>query len=169
MLEDILRIKVLRENTAAAEVKRAQYRLDQAVQAVEDRRREKQEYQQWRIREEERLFGELLNRPVAVQEIDDYKLEVANLRGRDNVYEDAIHKAQKEVSDAQEGVVKAVKVHRQAIAAREKFAEQVAEWRKEVQRLRDYQEDLEMEEFTGISSDDEDDHESEDYHTESAR
>lgn len=148
MLEQLLTIKKFREQSATNELRRAQHRLEQAVRLVQSKRQELRDYHQWRLAKEDELFANLQQQPVAMREIDDFKATLALLRSNEMAKEEAIRQAQKGQQEAQAGLEQARQALTKATRAREKFDQQVAQWRQQVNALREYREEIEMEEFS---------------------
>ncbi len=148
MLHQLLKIKEIRENSALREVRKSEYRLEQAHEDVEKKTQEFEEYVEWRCKEEQRLYDNIINMEVKQSDLDKLKIKVAALREKDVELQQAISIAEKEVEDAREQLEEAREKHRQAMQAVEKFTEFTKvideEEAKEAARL----EDLEMEEFT---------------------
>ena len=151
MLKELLRVKKIREESAEREVLRCEDVLRQRKKDVEDRKRELAEYIDWRCKEEQRLYDNIMNTSVLQNDLDKLKQKVAIMREKDVKLEEAISEAEKQVVVAEEALEAAKEHHLQTKIAVEKFTEfckvQDEEAEKEALRL----EDLEMEEFTGKS------------------
>ena len=162
MLNDLLKVKNIREQSAEREVKRCEHELNLAHQEVErrkqevvQRQQELEEYIVWRSQEEQRLYDNIMNTSIQQHDLDRLKQKVAMLREKDASLEQAIADAEQRVVEAEQQVVEAEQIleaakqaHYKAKLAVEKFEEfckvQDEEAEKEAKRL----EDLEMEEFT---------------------
>ncbi len=148
MLHDLLKIKHIREQSAEREVRKCQSQLEKAQQEVKNRQTAFEEYVEWRVQEEKRLYDNIINAEIHQNDLDKLKQEVAILREKDVTLEQAIAEAEKEVEVAKLALLEAQQQHAKAMQAVEKFEEftkiQDEEAKKEAERL----EDLEMEEFT---------------------
>ncbi|WP_299732809.1 YscO family type III secretion system apparatus protein [uncultured Endozoicomonas sp.] len=151
MLKELLKVKKIREESAEREVRRCEDTLEQRKKEVADRKRELAEYIDWRCKEEQQLYDNIMNTSVVQNDLDKLKQKVAIMREKDVAMEEAISEAEKQVVSAEEALESAKEKHVQAKLAVEKFEEfckvQDEEAAKEALRL----EDLEMEEFTGKS------------------
>ncbi|WP_067520318.1 type III secretion system stalk subunit SctO [Endozoicomonas ascidiicola] len=151
MLKELLKVKKIREESAEREVHRCEDILEQRKKDVADRKRELTEYIDWRCKEEQQLYDNIMNTSVVQNDLDKLKQKVAIMREKDVAMEEAISEAEKQVVSAEEALESAKEKHVQAKLAVEKFEEfckvQDEEAAKEALRL----EDLEMEEFTGKS------------------
>ena len=148
MLHELLKVKRIREKSAHEEVQRRKYALEEAHRKVEEAETEFNDYIEWRGKEEQRLYDNIINTEVKQNDLDQLKQNVGLLREKDVLLEQAIGEAKKKVVDAEEALEQARDDHNKAIQAVEKFEEFTAaldeEAAKEAARL----EDLEMEEFT---------------------
>ena len=130
------------------EVRKSEYRLEQAHEEVKNKTTEFEEYVEWRCKEEQRLYDNIINMEVKQNDLDKLKIKVASLREKDVELQQAITVAEKQVEEAEEQLEQARENHRKAMQAVEKFEEFTKvldeEEAKEAARL----EDLEMEEFT---------------------
>ncbi|AMO57372.1 hypothetical protein GZ77_15675 [Endozoicomonas montiporae] len=148
MLHELLKVKEIREKSAHDEVQKRKYRLEEAHRAVEQAKEEFIEYVEWRGKEEQRLYDNIMNMEVKQNDLDQLKQTVGLLREKDVLLEQAIAEAKKKVVDAEQALEEAREEHVKAIQAVQKFEEFTSvldeEAAKEAVRL----EDLEMEEFT---------------------
>ena len=148
MLHELLKIKNIREKSAKDEVHRCRNHLEETRQEAERCEQELMEYLNWRGKEEQRLYDNIINTEVKQKELDGLKHKVALLREKDVLLEQAVGEAKQKIKEAEEKLDQAREVHMKAIQAVEKFEEltkvQDEEAKKEAERL----EELEMEEFT---------------------
>ena len=148
MLHELLKIKKIREQSAETEVRKCQNQLDVAKQEERDKQKAFEEYVQWRIQEEKRLYDNIINTEVHQNDLDKLKLKVAQLREKDVTLEQALVQAGQQVQEAEQALAEAKEAYNLAMQAVQKFEEftriQDEEAKKEAERL----EDLEMEEFT---------------------
>ncbi len=148
MLDELLRVKEIREKSASEEVARCKNHLAAAKQHQHDCEQELEDYIQWRCKEEQHLYDNIMNTQVRQHDLDFLKQKVAMLREKDAVLEQEIEEAKNKVLEAEDELEEAREAHRKALQAVDKFEEFKKvldeEALKEAQRL----EDLEMEEFT---------------------
>lgn len=148
MLHELLKVKRIREKSAHDEVQKCKYRLEETHREVRRKEDEFHEYVEWRCKEEQRLYDNIINMEVKQNDLDSLKKKIALLREKDVLLEQAISAARKKVTEAEAELEQAREAHARAIQAVEKFEAFTSaldeEAAKEAARL----EDLEMEEFT---------------------
>lgn len=153
VLEDLHRIKQLRENSADIAVRKQTVIVQHAVQQLEQTQQTLRDYQHWRPQREHALFADIQHQEVKLKQIDDHQAALGLLRERENQLADQVKQAEQALQTARNSLQQAQQQQILARKATAKFAEFVAVWRAEVKREQDYQEDLEMEEFSGQSAD----------------
>ena len=148
MLHELLKIKNIREQSAETEVRKCKNRVEEAKEEVKKKQQEFEEYVEWRGKEEQRLYDNIINAEVRQNDLDNLKKKIALLREKDVTLEQAVAEARKKVEQEELALEKAREEHAKAMQAVQKFEEftkvQDAEAKKEAERV----EDLEMEEFT---------------------
>lgn len=148
MLHDLLRIKKIREKSAHEEVKRCQYKVEQAVIDVQKKEKALEDYLVWRKAEEKRLYDEIMETQVKERELDLLKQRIILMRAKDSELQEAIQTANSHLTECKEQLEQAKQKHRNAMQTVEKFEEFTKvideEAAKEAARI----EELEMEEFT---------------------
>ncbi|MDP0588598.1 MAG: YscO family type III secretion system apparatus protein [Candidatus Endonucleobacter bathymodioli] len=147
MLHELLKIKKVRETSAHDALRKQQRLLEEALQMQKDKEQELADYIEWRCKEEQLLYDNILNTDVRQHDLDFLKKKVAVLREEDVALEQAVEEAKSHVVDVERELELAEEHYRKARQAVEKFEEFTKvldeEAAKDVQRL----EDLEMEEF----------------------
>ena len=148
MLHDLLRIKKIREKSAHEEVKRLQYKVEQAVITLQKKEKALEDHISWRKKEEQRLYDEVMETQVKERELDHIKQRVVQMRGKDSELQEDIQNAKNHLDECKEHLEQAKQVHRDAMQTVEKFEEFTKvldeEAAKEAARI----EELELEEFT---------------------
>lgn len=148
-LQELLRIRELRERNAEVEVKRCKKRLEDAVAALKKRQAELADYTTWRIGEEERLFMEILEKFISLAEVEKYKQSILSLRGREVQYQERIIEAEQHIAQCNEALDAAREARLTAMKERMKIDEHRARWQEDESILAERAEELELEEFTG--------------------
>ena len=151
MLKNLLKVKKIREDTAEREVLRCENHVQQCQKELEDRKRELAEHIDWRCKEEQRLYDNIMNTPVLQRDIDKIKQKVAVMREKDIALQEAVTRAEQKLATAKEALETARENYNQAKMAVAKFEEFCRVQDEEANREMLRQEDLEMEEFTGKS------------------
>ena len=148
MLHDLLRIKRIREKSAEEEVRKCKYRVELAVQDLENKKKELEDYKVWRHKEEQRLYDNIMNTSVKQFDLDILKQKVAKLREKDLVLEEAIKDAEKHLEETRQQLEQARKQHVLATQAVQKFEEFTDALDQEEAKEKARLEELELEEFT---------------------
>ncbi len=147
-LAEILRLRLYREDSAAAEVKVCQRKLEEARQEVVRREKKHADYHEWRLQEEPKLFDKIRGKKIALADIDAYKDEVQALRAEEISLEEAIFKAKEYVGECEGSVLAAQNTYNEAVRNRQKIEEHQSIWQEEDKKIKDQAEEREMEEFT---------------------
>ncbi|MBK7542560.1 MAG: type III secretion protein [Candidatus Competibacteraceae bacterium] len=149
LLAELYRIKQLRENNALIEARKQRHRVEDCVRTRDRKAGELDDYRRWRPLREDELFADIHRRPVVLKAVDDYKAALGLLRERENGLADQANQAEHALTAAKEELTAAEVRHAAALKAKEKFAEFLDIQRREAQRLKDYREEMELEEFSG--------------------
>ncbi len=148
MLHELLKIKNIRKQSADDDVRKCKNRLEVAQQEVQTKQQEFDDYVDWRCKEEQRLYDNIINMEIRQKDLDHLKKKIALLREKDVTLEQAVNEAEKKVTEEKQALETARDVLTKAMQAVEKFEEFTRvldeESAKEAERI----EDLEMEEFT---------------------
>ncbi|CAK0770784.1 type III secretion protein O [Gammaproteobacteria bacterium] len=147
MLKRLLRIKVLREQGAALEVRRQRHRWELAVAEQTRREQALADFRAWRPGHEERLFARLADQLVAMMILEAYREDLAELITREAALQQALLAAEKACLEVRAALAKAEQAHRTAIREVEKFTELDREAQILVVREQERAEDQELEEF----------------------
>lgn len=147
ILQDLYRIKELRESGALTKVRKCRRFAEQKMRERDACAKELADYKHWRPQREDELFMQLKRQPVKMQGIDDYKAALSLLRERENVLVAQLEQAEKALASSQAALNEAQTQHANAVKAKEKFAEFLEAWNLETERQQERKEDLEMEEF----------------------
>jgi hypothetical protein len=147
-LQDLLRLRKLREDDASNAVTRARKAVRDAEDALEAQKKALEDYRIYRVKEEDRLYEQIILKQIHLTDLDDVKQAIGWLRERELMEIKKVADAESVVQKANEAVVDAQKVYQQAVRDTQKIEEHkalaMAEWQKEQERNAD----LELEEFT---------------------
>lgn len=139
-LTDLLKVRELREDAASKEVTRAQEKLESCEAYLERKKKELEDYKQWRPGEEDRLFAKIMKKEISQEKLNEVKAQVAILREKELVIE-------KEVEEAEDALEQAKENHRKAMRELEKIKEHKIHWTEEAKKEAEFLADKEMEEF----------------------
>ena len=146
MLEELLKIKRIRERDAEAAVRLAERKLAEAREAVRAAKKAVSEHHDFRLKEEIRLFEEIRGEEVHVRDFDDMKQAVATLRKTEADLEETVAEKTKAIAPAEQALNAAQNAYREAKAATMKFEELVDLERAEAKKAQIFREDAETEE-----------------------
>lgn len=150
VIQRIVDVKERREDRAQEDVRRRRLALEDAARRLEQRRKELDDYKVWRVRREIELWDGIERRTVKLRDIEDLKLDIGLLRGREQLFAEHVVEAEKARSEANAALTDAVAVLEAATRNRQKF-EDLADWLEaESRAYRERMEELELEElFSG--------------------
>lgn len=146
----ILELKVRKKDKAQSQLRAKRLVYDQAVEAVQAAQRKHQDFARFVVTEQDRLYDEIEQKLVQLDEIDELKEKISDLRARESQLFLAIGEAEKEKEVASERVKEAQLVLDAAMMKVSKFEELV-----EIEKTEEYlkaqeKEDLALEEFRPI-------------------
>jgi len=150
-LESLLSVRHFREEKAKRSVRYAELAVREAEQEVLKRQKQLEEYQKWRVEEEERRYDGIMNTVMSMRELDAFKAGLAQLAAMETQKEEDIRKAEKNVLEAQNAVNKAREAAKQALKNTTKIQTHKNIWTEEWKKEAEHREDLELEEFRPIS------------------
>lgn len=122
-ISEIVKIKKIREESAFNEMKRREQILEQAIKKVEEKEKELLDYKEWRIKEENRLYNNILKKKVYVKDIDSLKLEIIHNKEKEEDYVKARDDALQEKENAHDAYLDSKKDYSQAVINTEKTGE----------------------------------------------
>ena len=146
-LEDLLRVRLFREDNAASEMSRRRTELESARALVVQRSKELEEYVEWRIRREEELYEEIIHKEVKLRSLDDLKQDIQLLREKQLVYEEKVREAERGVKDAEDALEQAHAAYLETVKDRQKIDEHKEIWAKETMKAAEADQEKEMEDF----------------------
>lgn len=145
-LKDILRIRVLREEKAAENLSRAKLELEKAIKKVKQKQKELENYRVWRVKEEERMFNNIIKKKLKKEDLNELKFEIGKLRQKELDHEKAVEDAKKEKEEAARTVEDARAQYQEAVLEREKIQEHKNNWLEEWKKIEEAILEKEMEE-----------------------
>ena len=150
-LEALLSVRHYREEGAKRAVRRAETAVREADALVETKMAELEEYRLWRKQEEDRRFDAIMEKPMSIGQIEDFKAGLALLADRETRKEEDVAKARKEAEKARQTLEKARADAKTAQKNAAKIAAHKDIWSVEAKKEAERLEDLELEEFRPIS------------------
>jgi Type III secretion protein YscO len=147
MLDQLLRIKQLRETGALNDMKIKSLAFEQSVRLAKEADKQLSDYIGWREGEERRLFKTLQDKLVPLVEIEKHNQKVGLLRDRDAQLEQAIQQAELNRKKAKQALQQAKALHNEAIKTVEKYSGLVSDQQQAQAKHAQLREELELEEF----------------------
>jgi hypothetical protein len=150
-LQDLLRVRQFREDNASSELTAQRKRVAQAEALVEQRKREKSEFHDWREQEEDRLYRSVVQKQVTRQELDDLRDTIANHRAREEALQVKVKESEAALEQARESARRA---HAAWLAAQkdcQKITEHRDQWLLDEAREAENLADKELEDFRVVS------------------
>lgn len=146
-LRDILRVRSIRENKAAENLARAKLELDKAIKKVKQKQKELEDYREWRLKEEKRMFDAIVKKKLKKEDLDELRFSIGKLRQKELDHEKAVEDAKKEKDLAARDVEEARGLYQQAVLEHEKFKEHRDNWMEDWNREQEMKLEKEMEEI----------------------
>lgn len=148
-LQPLLNIRVMREDRASGELTAARQAVRKAESALDDRKRELEEYEKTREERRDRIYAAIMGRPVSREQIDLANEGVARIDEEGALKTDNVARAKDELKRKED----AAEVARNAFVAasknRMKIAEHRSVWLLEEAKEQEYRAEGELEDFTG--------------------
>ena len=148
VIEGLLRIKCVREESRNAEMRRAKQHLASAAEALRQARLAQQQRDRERAEREQSLYAQVCARTVVVRELDDLKFEVDAMKQHALTDAQAVADAQAQREKRRLALDESTVAWRAAAHAKQKFEDLAAESRAAHVRHMEWLADLELEEFS---------------------
>lgn len=158
-LENMLRIRTMREDRAGKDLVAARHARDAAQVELDARRRKLSRYRETKEERRDKVFETILMRPVPMEEIDRVRSAVSQIDEEGVLLTDGVHRAEADVEAKSQEAEKAHGRFIVAVKERAKVSQHKEIWAEEERREQELRADAEMEEFTGrkMTDDDADD------------
>lgn len=146
-LQDLLRVRVVRKDKATEEVLKAQRAVAEAMQFLEKKRQELEEFKQWRIDEIDRLYRCIMMKDIRKNAVDDLNFDLANLDNKLLEYRKRVDDATSAVRAAELVLHERQVVLQLKMRELQKIEEHKEIWVKEDKLLEESLQEKELEEF----------------------
>ena len=123
MFDDILKIKVHKEERALSHVENCRENLAAAEQAVVDGQKTLEDYKVFRREEKVRLFKKVQNEQVSMQKIDQLNRDIAKLKEQELAHIKRLEELRQEVQNAKQALEQARVAHKRAQVDVQKYEE----------------------------------------------
>lgn len=148
-LQSMLKIRVMREDRAGTALTSARRARKLAADELETRRRERAEYQATKEERRDRIFAQVMGRPVGLDALDDVRTAVTRIDEEGVLLERAEQEAEDVLKQKVHAAESARVVFVGASRNRMKIDEHRKIWTAEMRIEEERAADAEMEEFTG--------------------
>jgi type III secretion protein O len=156
MLDELLRLKVYRQEKAEMGLARCRFALAEVARRAGESREALTGYQRWSAEHELGLFGALYGRLVRARDLEYLREDVVVLRLKERTLQESLDTVEVEQGQAEVAVRESRAVHEQASRTREKFVQLVSLQSEEIRLETERREDIEMEDLYTIRRDRED-------------
>ena len=150
-LDALLSVRHFREEGAKREVRYAELAVREAEEEVTRRRQALEDFQRWRLEEEERRYDAIMNKPMSIRDIDSFKAGLARLAAEETLKEEDVRHAEQQVQKALQALAEARENARKAMKNTAKITAHKDIWTEEAKKEAEHRADLELEEFRPIS------------------
>ncbi len=150
-LAALLTVREYREESAKRRVRSAETTVREAEKNLEQQRKELEEYRIWRKQEEDRRYDSVMNVPLSLERLEMFKAGLARLAEEENLREQAVLAAEKEVQQRRSELEAAKTAAKIAARNTSKIEAHKNIWKEEAKKEEERREDLELEEFRPIS------------------
>ena len=147
MLDDLLKIKRLREDEAIAALAKARGFLEQQIVLRDKKRQDEVDYKTWRLGEEERLYNGIYGKKVALSKLEKLRERIACLRQKELQLHEEYLQADQDVATARTALDEARQRRLEAHKETNKYVEYRQIVRQEEQRAAERREETEIEDL----------------------
>ena len=152
-LEDLLRIRQLRENEAAKKLAHAMDDLNAAQDRLRQSREELSEYSDWRVNRERELYDDVMNADVKPRDLDDLKQDVQILKEKELAFKKRVEECENSVTEFEQAYQRARTEHLATVRNLEKLTEHKREWAQNDARKSEQIQEREQEDFRSRTPD----------------
>lgn len=148
-LQDLLRIRMMREDRASAELVAARQEVVRAEQQLEERKNELRKYQETKEERRDRIFAAVVGHAVTREDIDRALEGVARIDKEGELKADNVNLAAAKVQEKEKLSEEAHRLFVKASKDRTKISEHKAMWLVEEMKEQEFRQEIELEDFTG--------------------
>ena len=152
-LQSLLNIRLMREDRASGELTAARQAVRTAEEALENRRRELEEFSRTKDERRDRIYAAIMGRAVSREQIDLAQEGVARIDEEGALRTDNVHRAESELKTREEAAEAARAAFIAASKNRMKIDEHRAVWLTEEAQEQEKRAEGELEDFTGRKQD----------------
>lgn len=148
IINGLLRIKQIRENSREVDMRRARTQLEQASEQMRLAAERQLTRDRERMEKERALYDDVCSRVVLLRDLDEvrYQIDLMKVQAKEDV--DAVNDAQERKKQRREEFSEANSAWMLSVQATQKFADLSREQERDIREMAERSEDLELEEFT---------------------
>jgi type III secretion protein O len=150
VVQDLLRIKLFREQQAERALLKARAELAEATEHLKQRQVAMKEFSEESIQREKSLYADLCSRLVFLKDIENVRIDIDLMKEKAIELKNQVDAADQKRNECIEREAAALLVHIHAVRAREKFDELLKSFKEEVDAVNNHKEELEMEEAASV-------------------
>lgn len=148
-LQDLLRVRILREDRAMEAILSAQRKVEESHRYLEDQKEALANFHQFRLTEEVRLYDTIIGKIVEQDFVDETMAQINELRHQEKLHEKRVEEAKENLKKAQDNLIQAKKNYQNAVKSRQKIEEHRVIWLEAFQKEQDFYAEKELEDLKG--------------------
>lgn len=146
-LAPLLRLREFRQEKAMIELQACERRLIEARKEVKKAVRQHEEFLDWLAGEEERRYREIMGKNMTLEDVDEFKAGLLEIRARESRYLENILKAENQVQICEDNVARAKNDLLRAQKGTMKIEVHRERWLEMIMKEAERAEELELEDF----------------------
>ena len=148
-LQDLLRIRMMREDRASAELVAARQEVVRAEQQLEERKNELRQFEATKEERRDRIFAAVVGHSITREELDQALEGVARIDEEGVLKADNVNLAVVNVKEKEKLSEEAHRLFVKASKDRTKISEHREVWLVEEMKEQEFRQEIELEDFTG--------------------
>lgn len=146
-LQEILKVRMKRQELAQTEVIKATHALEMAKLELKKREEELDKYRIWRKEEEQKRYDKMINKKLPHYQLNEIKAEISQLREDEAIYVNKVDQAQIKIDECEATLQQAKEMFFRMVRECQKIQEHRDEWMQQATKEELIAEDKELEEF----------------------
>ncbi len=153
LLQPLLKIRAMREDRAAGELTVARRAVSVAEEAVEERKKELEEFERTKEERRDRIYDAIIGKSITFDQLSLAQEGVARIDQEGVLKLDNVRQAERELQEKENAAEAARNVFVTATKNRMKIDEHKAVWKQEEAKAEESRAEGELEDFTGRKQD----------------
>jgi uncharacterized phage infection (PIP) family protein YhgE len=147
ILEEMLRVRNLRKDTAEKNLKQAQNLVEEAKENIAKAEKTLEDFKVFMEKETDRLYKKIIKRMVRKGSVDELHYAISVLKGKLITHEQEVETAKENLVKAEKNLEEKREQLQEAVKNVEKIKSHKEEWMREMLKEEELVQDKEMEEF----------------------